>query len=815
MKNLYYILLGISIRMVSTLVIRGDQKILRTPESKKLEVRFYRDGEPTEINTKHNLIKIDDYNSTDVKVNGKNPYSYKDNIDPYLSHFDQVYAAHKSGSLHGVNSKLSQKNEKSMNKGFNEEHKPQGTKQNTEIEDGQDLSAEQLKDAEEIVDHLHMSMDGKPSKEPVMLNPNVVKMIINYLTSIEKKKGKKPANLELSGEESPTKVHEEIAEIQESTAVLKDKLVHMHDHIERLKSEIERLRAEKNDTEADELEQEKVGLEEQEYNLGLEAEEQEDIELREELENLQQEKEHLIEDNASDEQLAQIDGEIEGVQDDLSHLDEHIKTQEVEHILKEVDALKDEEDEILFKLDSQYAESPLDEGKETKLRKRIEDIHAEIKALLDEATEIAENHQIEEELRADIQTASEEISALENSTGHERELKQLKIIRRKLTDLKGEIELEDTKLSSAIEEAGKSTEEPRDIPDEEEPLNNDDYTDNDNNSIGYDQPNSGAIVAAPGDQTYKETKNQLENKIYKNEIKSFTQIPKMLDLLHKISNEYKTVFANLPSSHKDIPSNYQENTKNVLEVYNRLERVVNTFDIMRKPLIDQINEVKNEIELIDTEEEGILEFYDVADLTHTIRNEAKTPNGSYINKLGDIKEQTNMVGESLTQIRKSLDSLSRLDTWIENETRSIKSNKNNSEGFTAQELISLVSELTPKLMLAKDDVTIVIEEIERELKIIEDQREPILFSIEELDELSGRYKEGKSRDGESFTDQFLLYTKGRPDKLHNNHSNWERRDDTFENMNIIEKHLEQNYNVNQANYAAVISVVMGLIVWLI
>lgn len=808
MKCFLYMLLSLALQNSYSLILQSKPSPNSMPESKKLEVRFKNDGSLTEIFTSHTPIKIDDRNSIHVKVNGKNPYIFEDNIDPYNVAFDKVYEASKANpeqdyilnhqpmnvteymvTKNGVQTDevlIDPRNPQfsyyQKNNGSNPQDNASGITYN-EFHDDNSINqghivtvpADGSNDAENLATHLETALNNANGNGTVQLDPELVKAIVNNLNKLEHQPEYEQGDLNDTQVTNP-----DIIALTQTNSELRDRLFHLHQKIEEVSNEISMLQSQGHTDASHALEFNRAELMVEEKQLDIEIKKEEDLQYREDVDKAERERVEMIQLNSNDEEMASIDDKIGTLESNLAYLDEDIKKEEIEMLDIKLNQLEGQEN------------TATDE-------KRAE-IHEKEVILIDQEIQVSENHQVENELEADVETTDEKIAEIDGDYVHTQEIRKLKQVRRKLKDLARYIESEDTNVDKQVKDK-KDHLESQDIGNSDHLTLSTQigYTDNHSETLSIDETIDHidqSQLTQSDDDTLLNIKKQLEVHVHT----SFIHIPLMIDLLTKIHVNFKSTFSELPSKPEDIPKYSYDNSEQLIAIYKTLIESITSFDLNKKMLIDYCNDLKSRIERIDFDGDGVLEFYELSELVDLIRNNIRTPNKLYFLKLEDIHIETELIAMKLIDIRKAIESILKLETWIEYRISIIRTQINLPGGPGDVEMLSIAAGIAPKFVTARNDVETLTDEIKKEFSIIEERRAKVVKMVDVLDELSGRDREHKQLAESQLDLSFQLQTNDDAKIL-----NDDELDEKEHNpqLSIIDHHLETDYHIEN-NWSSII-----------
>lgn len=715
-------------------------KRLRKPESKKLEIQFQRDGNPAIVESNNEVIKMhsnlnkvklgNDYafipdgehlettHSEDITDDGEGiSYHEKENNVPgYEIHFDNdrregysirsntnITVSHPLGeheetvfsSVHShprdnepkevfsrdVNGYIHHPNEKDPLPELDLFGNPNG---HSILPFNAESDGERIRKIEEEINAAFEKGDGDID---VVIEPHVIEAIIEFLNKLDYQKRKEL----LYGHQTP---EEKIHQYQDLSGEIETKISHMEAQVQKLKKHLEGLKMTKHHDEEIEVLTEHIDeLESEEDHLKIEKDTEDEMIIKEKIEELEREKDRLIADGASDEEIAEIDSKIVELQIEDAQ-EEHIIDDE--EIQLETDELTNKQNEI-----HELKESGGDAEKIEELLKKTENLN-------DTIEDQQHSHHITEELEEEISDDSKEIAQLKAQHQDPKQIAALESGRESLIEEQHVINKEEQefkpKVNIHINSMFSNTKK-----------------------VGHDSDEDDSIIEDDS-------------------LGSYTILDHVMFAVNNLENIITELFEKIPNTKDDIPPNDIHHQEELIELYNKMNKFADRFSDFEENELEDVHFIKSVLNSIDMKFEGILHFYDLYELFDDLQNgtaditdefidakvEVETDADEVLGKLSDIDDNVRIIDEFKTNMKDELESLHEL---------------NDKEGLPkAEEQAAEASQLAPIIIDLKEQYILILAQLKDDVKFVRKFRVKMANKVNELHKTAFKEEDHSEED---------------------------------------------------------------------
>lgn len=742
------------------------------PESNKLQIKFSRSNEPVVVTSNHEILSMK-AGTTNVIVNKVNPYEHPDNsgvgfvgamtskdfnigstpvvieeiIEPPVEPepLPEVYSlpsdskgvvlnanVHKFDPQGHYNTLMfaaqtnSDKAEPVAKYGHEINGKPYELTPEFYghyTDYSNKIKQANLENADEVINYLEHATGNNAVGTPVMLDPQVVRHIIDYLNTA----GQEQVTSDTS-DPSGNQESENIEKLKQDNSDLNEKIQLLVSQTEDLNSQIQQLKAQGYEQQAESLEKEEADLETQKLELELEAEKKEDIEIREKIAALESEKEELQNSGNDLEAIVRVEEEIANLEYQISQLDEDIK----EH---EVDIIEEQVHELEYEKHLLSQEEVLDS-------EHIEEVQQQIDEALSEEQAISQDTQVEDELDQGLSEIDTSIQIAENFEDNNVAIEELEKIKRRLKAKRELIEEInkgiDLKVENDLQTYGTNDSKG---PQSDTKVDAQVSSDNANSDItdpsGTEDSEAGIVT---------DLSNVL---VVSNEKVSFGFIPFLLIADTNLSVDYTKAFSILPASVNDIPDNLLVNADQLNYLYGQLKVFEKTFKNHAKHSEANYKYLHETLATVKASREGMIEFYKLED-SYSLLDKSNTNGTIYKMKLGELYANIDLMAETMKILIETINSVDTLRKLTEEVLVEFRGEIKDEETMPVSEKSTLSVKYIPRLIEYRKEFNNVFNKIRQELIEIRDNRLPTGIEIERLIRIK------KASEAESTSESSLL-----------------------------------------------------------
>lgn len=554
---------------------------------------------------------------------------------------------------------------------------------------------------QDIVAQLSSSLERTPPGQKVVLDPTTFQNTLNLV---------KQHNEDHHIEEQNNNEHE--AQAQR----LRNRIFSLQQEIDQLNHEIEALKSEGKGEEAAALQQDEQALEDEKLNLTIAEYQEEDKEIREEINELRAQEDTLIEQKGNDLELAHmvdkiVDLEVQGV-----NIDIQIKAAETDQIEVQIQELEQQKEGV---------EVVQNEAK-------IDDIEAKIAELSQNEAEIKADHQIQDEITAELKDLDQQIQAVSTETGHTNQFLALLKAKRKLKD-------EDYYVSSGTFSSAASTGAGYDYYQSDSPAS----------PSSYDSSSSGSSASSSTDANYqfdlntddvKKLNEDIENNIglddsennpynpnlvaktytssADNTVGGMDSIKDAAQALEEVDVFYQNVFSRLPIiSDEEVSAFDPQDPDPILDRYEGLVNFANDYKSANSTGDNYVYsptfvKVFNTVYSMDITSDGLQHdsqnsVFDYFGLRHEIdriRNNANDPDNRYNETLEMILGEADLVASEVPELKAKVDFVQSRSLDIDGIIQSLDNYMANQYEFNDSAKAQATVNLLPELITINKDI---------------------------------------------------------------------------------------------------------------
>lgn len=484
----------------------------------------------------------------------------------------------------------------------------------------------------EIYTDLETALSLSNNEAPIRMNPNIVNRILRKLNTLNIDE---QSNDVMTPPDDTTVDHATVVQnLTQQIAELENKKVELQDQLVKLKT----VGSSVEDIQAVESQEQYVVAEEE--KLLIAANSQADVEVKIEIEQLNDQLYKLAQTGASDEEKAEIQKEIGELEIEEIQLEEQAKELKVDAIDVAIEKLENEE-QIL---DSNNASSD-----------ELVAIQADINQLSTQKQSIIEDNHIIEDVNQDINDNIESTQELSAFEGHDMQVEELKNINEELLVELEEVKAEDAKLLNGQEVSVLDPEQLEIIVSKIESANSD--VANINETGHKDSHSAISLVSNPTNHE---------------------ALPALILAIESYKANMISIYSSLPASKSNVPESTKENLYALVKIYQSIPTFIKTFDNNRPNLEGERQQIYSHVTKADLHQGNALEYYGIATKYDEIKVKAKYTNMNFIIKNNEISVQKEMIVEKFSELLKLVNSLRVYEQYINdnlNESRYVLSNK--------------------------------------------------------------------------------------------------------------------------------------------
>ena len=787
MNHSIILLVGLCIHNHLASILLAKHSNSYIPESKKLQIRFSRLGNPTEIITNNEVLNLNS-GTRGFVVNNVDPYKsqankhfeFSDekkhnnyNLAPApselpignevrmqpgktkkhdISHdtinIDNTHKnQHASGTTqtvlgydphrdykeqNNINNEYTDKNTETTEDQYDDVNNWSYISHNNQNNSGNEIKKpENLSDEDNIIEHLQKTLTKNKNNKPVTLHPEVVQHIIKHLKGPEKKQSKGSEKKQSKGQ----KKTEESKQKSGNKGNLPETFEEIHESYNEISEEIKDLLLQ-----IKSLKQEIKKLKKQGKTAEAESLEhkESDLEIEKqklELEAMKQDdfalRKQIVELRLQKEHLKQKKGDLE----DLSAIAEKLADLEIQNAdldeeikRKELDIIENELYSLQSEKERMEHETYEDKEEKEKIKKRIDE-------LLKEEQRLKNDYQVEDELDYGVKEIEGDISEVEHIEGSEESVSRLNKFKRKLKAKRHLIEEQDndidTEIQNDVETYENQSQEASEDQDLAEIENNDDLDD-------------------------KNTQNKAVNKYSDADLKeidigskisgfNYAAISYVLLALANLSSQNKKTFKILPEYQADIPRDSLVYVDELNLLYNDLKEFKDIFEENSKDIDKNIKYLYNAISSVETTKEGIIKFYKLKDRYDIVKENSNKEITGYEAGLNKLYGEFDADIGIFKVVKEDMDSVITLKKLTHHVLDEFVSDTSNEQDLTVGQKSTLAHQYTSKLIEIKIEFEDLYKKIRDNMIILREKRLPLGTRIEDLIRLS---KNGETKKEE-------------------------------------------------------------------
>ena len=543
---------------------------------------------------------------------------------------------------------------------------------------------ERIRKIEEEINAAFEESDGDID---VVIEPHVIEAIIEFLNKLDYQKRKEL----LYGHQTP---EEKIHQYQELSGEIETKISNMEAQVQKLKKHLEGLKMTKHHDEEIEVLTEHIDeLESEEDHLKIEKDTEDEMIIKEKIEELEREKDRLIADGASDEEIAEIDSKIVELQ---------IEDAQEEHIIDDAE-IQLETDELANK------QNEIQELKESGGdAEKIEELVKETENLSDTIEDQQHNHHITEELEEEISDDSKEIAQLKAQHQDPKQIEALESGRESLIEEQHVINKEEQEFKPKVN------------------IHINSMFDN-TNKVGHDSDEDDSIIQDDS-------------------LGSYTILDHVMFAVNNLQNIITELFEKIPNTKDDIPPNDIHHQEELLELYNKMNKFADKFSEFEEDELDDVHFIKTVLDNIDMKFEGILHFYELYEMFDDLQNGTADITDEFIDAKVEVETDADDVLGKLSDISDNITAIDAFKTDMRDELESLHE-LNEKEGLPkAEEKTAEASKLAPIMIDLKEQYTMIVAQLKDDVKFVRKFRITMANKVNELHKTAFKEEDHSEED---------------------------------------------------------------------